>query len=516
MNKRILSADLLKNNSGMLVLLGVAAFLIHVVVAATTAYGYFRDEFYYIACSEHLAFGYVDQPPLSILLLAVSRFLFGDSLVALRLLPAIAAGVVVFLTGRIAGLLGGDRFAQLLAALCALTAPQYLGMLDFYSMNAFDLLFWTIAIYIVVGILRDGNPKGWLVFGIVAGLGAQNKYSMIFLCVGLVAGVLLTAERKHLLTKWFWLGTGIAALIFLPHILWQVAHSFPTAEFIKNATENKNIISTPVEFLVRQIMFMSPLTFPVWGTGLLFFFFAAAAKPYRFIAWCYVILFTLFIVQHGKPYYLSPIYPMLFAGGAIAIQQFVERRRWEWLRPTCVATLLLGGIGSAPFALTVLPPETFIGYSRALGIESRPEERHQMGKLPQHYADMFGWEEKVQAVARAFQSLKPDEQAACAIFTFNYGRAGAIDFFGGKYGLPKSISNHNNYWLWGPRDYTGDVVIILAKELGEMRDMFASVEMFEVIPCEYCMPYEADTQVYICRGLKRPIKELWNEIKSFG
>ncbi|MEK7249038.1 MAG: glycosyltransferase family 39 protein, partial [Bacteroidota bacterium] len=229
-----------KQNNTMLFTLAVMNFLLHVIVNATTAHGYFRDEFYYIACSEHLAFGYVDQPPLSILLLAINRFLFGDSLVALRIMPALAAALTVFLTGKIAAALGGNRFAKSLAALCSLIAPQYLGMLNFFSMNAVDLLFWTIAVLIVVNIMREGNPKLWLSFGVVAGLGAQNKFSILFLCFGIAVGLLLTSERTHLRNKWFWLGATIAAIIFLPHVIWQIVNNYPTLEFVRNATLNKN------------------------------------------------------------------------------------------------------------------------------------------------------------------------------------------------------------------------------------------------------------------------------------
>ncbi|MBX2991202.1 MAG: glycosyltransferase family 39 protein [Bacteroidetes bacterium] len=516
MPRKLLFPEFFRSDRGVLVSLSFLVFLIHVIVNATTAYGYFRDEFYYIACSERLAFGYVDQPPLSILLLAATRFVLGDSLVALRLLPAVAAGIVVFLTGRVTGILGGGRYAQILAALCSLTAPQYLGMLNFFSMNAFDVLFWTIAIYLTLRIVKEDAPHLWIPFGIVAGLGSQNKVSILFLCFGIVGGLLLTSGRKHLWNRNFWIGGSAGLLIFLPHIIWQIVNDFPTAEFVKHATENKNIISSPLEFLVSQIMMMSPFTFPIWGTGLVYFFLVKDVKRFRFLGWTYVLIFVLFILQNGKPYYLSPMYPVLFAGGAVAISSFIGKSRRVWLRTGIVTVLLIGGIIAAPFALPVLPPEKFIAYSNALGIQPRPQERHEMGKLPQHYADMFGWKEKAEAVARAFHSLKPKEKQQCAIFTFNYGRAGAIDFFGKELGLPKAISNHNNYWLWGPKQYTGEIVIILAKDLGELRERFESVQLVETIPCDYCMPYEKDTQVFICRGLKQPIQELWESIKSFG
>lgn len=516
MPRKILSPEFFRSDAGVLGLLSFVVLLIHVIVNATTAYGYFRDEFYYIACSERLAFGYVDQPPLSILLLAINRFVLGDSLVALRLLPAIAAGSIVFLTGRLAGILGGGRFAQILAALCSLTAPQYLGMLNFFSMNAFDVLFWTITMYLAVRIVKEDGPQLWIPFGFAAGLGAQNKFSILFLCFGIVAGLLVTSGRKHLWSRYFWAGGFAGFLIFLPHIVWQIVNDFPTAEFVKHATENKNIISSPLEFLVSQIMMMSPFTFPIWAIGLLYFFFSKNGKQFRFVGWAYLVIVVLLVFQNGKPYYLSPFYPILFAGGAVVIDSFIEKSRRLWLRIGTVTVLLIGGVIAAPFALPVLPPEKFIAYSNALGIQSRPEERHEMGKLPQHYADMFGWKEKAEAVARAFYSLAPEERQKCAIFTFNYGRAGAIDFYGKELGLPKTISTHNNYWLWGPGKYTGEIVIILAKDLGELREHFKSVELIETIPCEYCMPYEADTQVFMCRGLKQPMQELWKSIKSFG
>ena len=495
--------------------LALLAFLVHIIVNATTAYGFFRDELYYVACTEHLAFGYVDQPPLSILLLALSRLIFGDSLVGLRVLPALVAALTVFFTGSLARLLGGGRYAQTLAALCALIAPQYLGMMNYFSMNSFDVLFWLIAMILVVRIIKEENPRLWLLFGVVAGLGAQNKFSVFFLCFGIAVGLLLTSERKHLLNRWFWLGAGIAAIIFLPHIIWQIANNFPTVEFVRNATANKNVISTPLEFLLAQILFMSPFTFPIWALGIVYFFFWKQGKQFRLFGWSYVAIFALFVLQRGKPYYLSPIYPIFLAGGAIAIETFIQKRWWQWLRATIVAVLAVNGVLGAPFALPVLPPETFIAYSNALGIQPSPEERHEMGKLPQHFADMFGWEEQVAAVARAFHKLSPAEQAKCALVGDNYGRAGAIDFFGTKYGLPKAISRHNNYWLWGTRGYTGEVVIVIGGGLEDKQAVFESVEVTETVSCEYCMPYENNLRVYICRGLKVPLDELWATHKSF-
>jgi hypothetical protein len=503
------------NSDKSLVALTATAIIFHVIINATTAYGYFRDEFYYIACSEHLAFGYVDQPPLSVFFLAISRFLFGDSLVALRLFPALAHAAIVFLTGRIAKELGGDTFAQTLAALSSLVAPVFLAVTNFYSMNAFDILFWTIAMFIVVKILKEERKELWLWFGVAVGLGAQNKYSIIFLCFGGVVGLLLTSARKYLLSREFWIGAAIAAIIFIPHIIWQAANAFPTAEFIRNATLYKNVENSPLEFLTGQTVLASPFLLPLWGIGLWYFFFSKNGKQFRLFGWCYLSIFALFVLQRGKPYYLAPIYPILFAGGATAIAQLITTRQWHWLKPTAFALILCTALLS-PMALPILPVETFIAFQKAIGIEPPREENHEMGKLPQHFADMFGWEEKVAAVARAFQKLSPEEQAKCAIVADNYGRAGAIDFFGNKYGLPKAISRHNNYWLWGTRGYTGEVVIVLGGGLEDKQQLFESVEVTETVQCEYCMPYKDNLRVFVCRGIKVPLDELWRRHRLFN
>jgi hypothetical protein len=231
--------------------------------------------------------------------------------------------------------------------------------------------------------------------------------------------------------------------------------------------------------------------------------------------WCYAAIFTLFVLQRGKAYYLSPIYPILFASGGVAIAHLIATQKWNWLKPTTLAlvfcTMLL-----SPMALPILPVETFIVYQNTIGIEPPREENHEMGQLPQHFADMFGWKEKVAAVARAFHTLSPEEQTKCAIVADNYGRAGAIDFFGRKYGLPKAISRHNNYWLWGTRGYTGEVVIVLGGGLEDKQQLFESVEVAETVQCEYCMPYENNLRVYICRGIKTPIDGLWERQRSFN
>jgi 4-amino-4-deoxy-L-arabinose transferase-like glycosyltransferase len=282
--------------------LAFAALKLLLHALAITNYGYFRDELYYIACSKHLAWGYVDQPPFSIAVLAVVRAVLGESLVALRLLPALCGAATVVLTGMITTRLGGGRVAQALACLCAVVAPVWLALDHFYSMNTFDTLFWSVA-------------------------------------------ALLIASGS------------------------------------------------------------------------------------------------------SRPSYLAVAYAPLFAAGGMAIERASSARRRAWLRPVALAGVTLVGAPVVPMGLPLLPVDRLVAYGGALGLRPRAQERTREGHLPQVFADMFGWEDLVRRVARVYHALPTGQRATCAILATNYGEAGAIDFFGPRYGLPPAISPHNNYWL---------------------------------------------------------------------
>jgi hypothetical protein len=497
---------------------GIAAvpFVLHTLT--NTRYGYFRDEFYYIACSQHLDWGYVDHPPLSIALLALERWLLGDSLPAIRFLPALAGFALALLTAMLARELGGGRFAQTLAAIAVVVAPIYLALGNFFSMNAFEPLFWTAAAYILIRIVNTGNSKLWLLFGVVAGLGLQNKHSMLLFSFGVFVALLLTRERKRLLDKWFWLGGSTASLIFLPNVVWQITHNWATVEFLRNAQAYKIAPLSRIEFVTEQVLMLHPLALPIWFAGLCYFF-SPDGRRYRFCGWTYVVLLAVFMTTKAKPYYLTPIYPLPLAAGARVIEAIARRAKWRWLRVGVPFALVIGGITAAPLALPVLPVEELIRYGRLLGMEASVKratsENAPQGELPQYFADMFGWDEVVSAVARAYEALSPEEQKKAVIFASNYGEAGAINLLGKSRGLPEAISGHNNYWLWGPGNYSGEVVIVLGYALEDLKPMFDSVEQAGTVHCRYCMPLEKDRTVYICRGLKQPLREIWPRLKRY-
>ncbi len=509
-------------------LLGLAALTILIAVAANGSghYGYFSDELYYLANSEHLAWGYVDHPPLSILLLALSRAIFGDAIWALRLLPILAVAAVVVLTGLMARRLGASVFGQGLAALAAVITPTCLIQSSYYSMNAFDLLFWTLGAYVILGILKNDAPKGWLLFGLIAGLGLQNKLSMAFFGFGLCVALVLTSNRKYIVSKvngkfrpglHLWGGGALAILIFLPHLIWQALYDWPTIEFVRNATLYKILDTSPLEFFLLQILQEHPYNFPIWLAGLYFYLFSRRGKRYRMIGIIYVSIFILFIVQNAKPAYLAPVYPMLFAGGAVLIESFVERGKWRGriLKPVIVTALVVALAFVLPMVLPVLPPKQLVAYQKLIGFSAPDAEVSHTAPIPNILASRLGWEAFVAEVARVYETLPEGDRKESVILTGTYTEAGAIDFLGKPYGLPPAISYHNNYYLWGPGDTSWGVVIAVAVRKDRLEGMFGEVVEAGRTSCEYCQPRHQAMRVYVCRKPKRPIPEVWAEWKLF-
>jgi len=511
--QKLFSRQLLLSDLAILLYLALLTIFIHILTNG--GYGYFRDELYYMACGKHLAWGYVDQPPFVALMAFATRHLLGDSLFALRFFPAICGGLIVLLTGLMVRELGGGRYAQGLAAVAVIVAPVYLAIDNFFSMNCFDEVFWALAGYIVIRILKEGDPKLWILFGLVAGIGLMNKYSIGFLGLGVVVGLILTPARRHLASAWLWLGGAIAFVIFLPHILWEIHHGFPSLEFIHNATMMKNLPQTPLQFMAGSVIGMHLLTLPIWLAGLAFFFLAKAGKPYRLFGWVYVSILALFLLTRAKPYYLSPAYLFLFAGGAVAIEAFVRQRNWNWIRPASFVLLVAGGAVTAPYVLPILPVETYLKYQNFMGFKPATEEKGKLGKLPQQYADMFGWENMVATVAKVYDSLSPEEKQKCVIGASNYGEAGAIDFFGKKYGLPHAISGHNNYWIWGPGEKPGEIAIIVGGDPKLYHSMYEDVQQAATVVSEYARPFETGLPVYLCRRPKVTLQQVWPQVKGF-
>jgi hypothetical protein len=494
---------------------GFAALTILIHFLTNGAYGYFRDELYFIACGCHLAWGYVDMPPMAPLVARFSRAAMGDSLFAIRFFPALAGGATVALAGILAWELGGRRFAQALAMLAAMLAPIYLGLGTILTMNVFDAIFWMGCVWALIRLIKTGDPRWWLLFGASAGLGLENKESMVFLGFGIVVGLAVVPERKLMFNRWFVFGGIVALLLFMPTLVWQAMHNFPMYEELSNVKgSTKNAPVTLLNFLGAQVLLLLPPSCVIWASGLYFFLISARGRKFRAIGIAYFVIDIAFVILKGKVYYIAPFFPVLLGAGAVQIES-IDARGWRpAIRYALPAVIVIVGVLLAPMAIPVLPVDTFIRYKRVLGVKYIRFETSKTADLPQSYADMFGWPEMAATIAKVYDSMPPDERAKTAIFTRNYGEAAAIDFFGPRYGLPKAISGHMSYYLWGPRDWNGKVAITIGISEADLKHAFGRVDQAATVGTNYSMPDEHGP-VYICRNPKLPIQQLWPLTKVY-
>ena len=499
-----------RSDAGVLTGIVLVKVLFHFCM--TGWYGYFRDEFYYIACSEHLDWGYVDHPPFSIWVLAGVRAVLGDSIFAIRLLPVLAGGFTVFLSGWIARELGGGRFAQVLTAVAVVVAPNFLGAATLFSMNAFEQVFWPLGIYILIRIIKTGDSRLWVWFGVVAGIGLLNKLSMTVFGTAVVAGLLLTEHRKYFLDKWLYIGGAAAGLIFLPHLIWQVVYDWPFLEFAASQQQGR-ADTPPLQFFLNQALTMHPFTLPIWLSGVGYLLMAKRVREYRILGIMFLVVYGVFMMGNGKDYYVAPMYPAVLAGGAMAIERLVNGLTWRWVRPAMVTVLLIGGGVIAPLAIPILPPERYGGYLKALGIPIPAYLARQETPMPQHLADRFGWENIVGAVGKTYHELPEEDQGRCEILAPNWGLAGAIDFFGKAHGLPNAICAQHTYWYWKPADAKADPVLAIGGRRESLEVYYEHVEERARVISKYAV--ENDVPIFLCRELKLDIDQTWAKIRDF-
>ncbi|HMQ70022.1 MAG TPA: glycosyltransferase family 39 protein [Ignavibacteria bacterium] len=499
----------------LILVLSSVPFLIHLYTNLFAGYGYFRDELYYIACGNHLSFGYVDHPPLSIFILKLSTLIFGDSVFAIRLIPAVNSALIVFMTCLITLRLGGKKTAVIISSVCVIFAPVYLAMSGFYSMNSFDILLWSIAFYYIILIIENNDTGDWIILGIVMGLGLLNKISFLWLGAGLFAGILFTDKRKVLLTAKPYICALLALLIFSPYIIWNFQNDFAHLEFIRNAGSDKYSGLNVASFIKGQLMNMNPASLIVWIPGLFYFLFDKSGKKYKIPAIIFITVFLILVInEHSKAEYLSPAFIVLFSGGGVLIERLTSVN-YRWLRYAVIIPVVFIGIFAAPLAIPVLPVESYISYAGRYGFGPSSSEGKELNELPQHFADMFGWEELASDVSVAYMTLSPDAQKRAVVFCNNYGEASAINFFSKEYKLPEAISGHNSYWLWGFKKTDDPVVILIGGNKQELLKIFDYVDEVLVHNVKYAMPYENNLPIFIARKIKSPLDSVWSRNKHY-
>jgi Dolichyl-phosphate-mannose-protein mannosyltransferase len=507
--------------------LSLGTLALHVAANAVHPYGYNRDEFYYLACSQHLAFGYVDHPPLMPLITRLWTSAFGDSIDSIRLLPAIAGAGVVALVGLMVRELGGGWKATALATLTAALAPIYLLVGGMLWTPPYEHVIWAACAFFFIRLLKTGDARYWLPIGLMIGIGLETKHNAALLAIAVVAGVLLTSNRRYLANRWLWAGAALALVIALPHIIWQFNHDWPTPEFARNVSSDKNTQGATLDILLMQLVILIPPAAAIWITGLGWCLFARDGR-YRMIALLWIVPFVLLALQGGSSaHYLSPAAAPLLAAGAVALERWRPFARTAWVPASSMAVIAVTGIAMMPMTFNALPVDTAESFVRAIGMDEMEMEKGKVGVLPQWFSDRFGWESMTATVATVYQSLPEEDQARAAILAHNYGEADAIDFYGGAYGLPKTISGHNNHYLWGPGDATGEVVIAMG--INEnftdggvagyerfLRQRFGSVERVASVSCEHCTNEEQGLPIYLLRDPVRPLREMWEDFKHFG
>jgi hypothetical protein len=475
-------------------------------------YGFFRDELYFIVCGRHPAWGYVDQPPIAPLLAAASQ-LFGTSLFLDRAVPALFAAGAVYVTCLLVTELGGAWFGQLIAGLCVFFAPVLMNFGMKISPDTMGLVLWPLAALFVVRMAKGGDLKLWLAVGAAIGLALESKYSVLYFAIALLVGLVCTPARRILWSAWFVAGAGIATAIALPNFIWQAAHGFPMIELLRNGQNGKNLEVGPVVFAFQQLLITNLLLSPVWILGLVWLL---ARPAFRFAGIGYIALMLAMIVSHGKHYYAADVYPVLFAAGGVAIEQWTVGARIA--RVFVTSMLVLAGLVFTPFAMPILPEGRFITYANAVWSALHVNrsvvatEHLHAGALPQDWADMHGWPELAHTVARVYDGLPPAERAQAVAVGSNYGEAAAIEFFAPRVPV---ISGHNQYWLWGTRGYSGNVVIDVGGDCGAKLHLFRETKQAAIFSAAYVLPYENDLPIMVCRGIRIPISALWPKVKNY-
>jgi hypothetical protein len=488
--------------------------LVHLL--SSHAYGYFRDELYFLDCARHLGWGYVDDAPL-IAGYAKIALLLGGSLPAVRLLPALAGAATVGLGMVLARQMGGGRFAQGLAGLCVLGVPVFLGMDSILCVGAFEPLFWMGCASVLIEVVRTGNSRLWLGFGLLAGLGLENKYAMLAFGLAALIAILLTPLRRELRKPWLWLAGLIALLLFLPTLLWQVQNGYPLLEDMANIRHlGKNVVLGPGAFIRQQIQILNPLLFPIWFTGLCSLLFGRQSRL-RVLGFLYLGLLALMIALQAKDYYLAAIYPMLFAAGAVAVEDWLARRAWSrgrlWPRLALLSAIVVVTAILIPALLPFLPPGRLLAYQQAIGLKADKLEVRHEGPLDQRLGDQFGWPELTDEVAQIYQALPPGERADTAIYAANYGEAGAINQLGPARGLPPALCAHQAHSFWPPPERDYSTFICLGCDEGLSR-VFESVQVAAVHHSPWGMA-EENRPIYLCRRPKRSIRDLWPRLKHW-
>ncbi len=496
----------------ILIVLSLAKLLIHLLT--NTNYNFHRDEYLYLTLGNHLSWGYMEVPPV-IAVIAKMAHLIGSSLFITRLFPAIIGCITVWLIGMMVEDLGSKKLAQALACLAFILSPEFLRSNTLFQPVSFNQFFWFLSAFFIVKIIKSQNLKNWIILGLVAGIGLLTKYSIAFFYFGFLGAILLTPHRKWFKTKYPYIATGIAFVIFLPNLIWQFSHKLPIVHHMAELSETQLVHVNIAGFLVDQLLSHHIVTI-MWISGLLFLFISGRLKTYRVLAWMYLFTILLLIFFSGKSYYSMGAYAMLFAVGGVAIEYWLENKS-TYLKVLIIILVLVATIPVLPYGLPVLKMEQMKRYctfmkdhfsmTRQLIWEDGKEY-----SLPQDFADMHGWEELAQRVSKFYHSLPPDEQKSCMIHGGGYSHASSLLYYKNKYNLPDVFSFNGSFIIWAPDSIDFDRQILVDDIYNTQSSWFENMVLVDQIQ----NPNARDPgYIYYRTDPKIDVKQQWiDEVKE--
>jgi hypothetical protein len=491
---RVTSARLpWKSERLIIAALALAVLALH--LATNQLYGFHRDELYYLDSARHLAWGFVDYPPITPAIARLSELAFGTSVWGLRLWPSLAGAAMVVLTAQIARELGGGRSARILAATAAAVSPVLLGANWLFETVTFDQLMWLVCLWLSARLVRTGDRRLWLVLGAAAGLGLETKYTIAALLAGLAVGVVVTPLRRDLRTPWPWLGAAATLLIFLPNLVWQIGNGWPSVAYTFSHHAAQANDFAPLTFLSDQLALIGPLAIPVWLAG---WYWLLSGKG-RSVGVAALVVFVIFLFA-GKGYYIGPLHPLLMAAGMCAIEHWT-RQRTRWLRPATAVALVVQAVVLLPIAIPLFPEAVMA--------------RSPLPSIRTDFADTVGWQGLVAQVDAVYERVSEGDRSSIVILTGNYGEAGAINTYGPPLGLPTAVSGELTYYYWRPAHMTGPVIAV-GLDPGSLAGLFDDCSTAATVS----NPYDLENQefgapIVVCARPKLPIDQLWPRLKSF-
>jgi len=500
----------------LVIILGaVVKFAMHMYIAP--GYGFFGDELYTIALSKHLAFGYVDLPPLVPVLVALSRALLGESLFAMHIVPALAGSATLVFVCLIAKEFGGKAFAVLLSAIGFIFVPLWLSLDSIFCYDSIDQLVLAGFLYTLVRFLRSGNKRLWILLGLIAGVACMTKMTILFLGPGFLAALLVSKYRKDLLTPWPWLGAALCVVVVSPYLFWQIANHWPTLEYWNNYGTLRVYQASIPQYLTNVLAYMNPFFLPLWIAGLYRIFRRLDGVDYSFLGVLFLVTLVLEFILHASTRMIGELFVPLIAAGAVFVEEKLDGIRWEiGLKTATTLYLLVTGVYILPSSLPILPLDRFQSF---YGDTGKPlyQSVKEFNGAPSYYplllSGRIGWEKITQDVAGVYDKLPAQDRAMVGIYADFWMDASAIDLFGPQYGLPHAVSGSLTYYLWGP-GYSWDVMIIITTKTNPLAVFFDKCEFQATAQRGFDAP-SGPISIFVCRKPKISADKIWSSLKSY-